>query len=46
MSKDIFIKILKQSKNSNNLLIFDKNIKYKDFYNLSFKYFNFLKKLI
>ena len=45
MSKDIFIKILKQSKNSNNLLIFDKNIKYKDFYNLSFKYFNFFKKI-
>ena len=41
MLKDIFIKILNQSKNSNNILIYDKNIKYKAFYNLTFKYLKF-----
>ena len=45
MLKDIFIKILNQSKNSNNILIYDKNIKYKEFYNLTFKYLKFFKKI-
>ena len=45
MLKDIFIKILNQSKNSNNILIYDKNIKYKAFYNLTFKYLKFFKSI-
>ena len=44
MTKDIFAKILKQSKLSRKTFIFDKNITYANFYNLSQKYFEFLKK--
>ena len=44
MTKDIFAKILKQSKISNKTLIFDKDVAYSNFYDLSQKYFEFLKK--
>ena len=44
MIKDIFAKILKQSKISNKILISDKYITYSNFYELTQKYFRFLKK--
>ena len=44
MNKDIFVKILKQSKISNKILIFDKHITYANFYELTKKYLQFLKK--
>ena len=44
MNRDIFSKILKKSKISKKILIFDKNISYADFYKCVLKYKSFFKK--